>query len=358
MGHGYGETACVHLGGHRWLIVDSMCRRPGAPPAALEYLQGLYGGQGPDVRAIVATHWHDDHTVGIGDLLAAFPTAIFSVSGALDAGQFLTRVRAVTKSGQDAPEGMRGLYGALSSPPQLDALPGELVYAWSRRLIDDRPAVDVLPGYSVWALSPSDRTQDATRAGFSDWLWETVKAGAPAGVPHDDQNDLAVAVHVQVGTAHVLLGSDLVIAEAGHGWVGVLADLTGYYSPASLYKIAHHGSRTAHAAELFGQHQRLLAPHAIGLLAPYRNGSSNIPSRKELDFLRGKLDEVWTTSPDPRTDVSVPTPARVGSLLAAHGREYKTLTRDFGLLRARRPSDAGNHKWHVVAFDAARVLTS
>ena len=88
-GPGKGESVVVHLGAHRWIVVDS-CRdqRSGEVPA-LEYLRGIGVDLATEVLAVVATHAHDDHFAGISDIVEACEKAIIVTSQAVVNREFI-----------------------------------------------------------------------------------------------------------------------------------------------------------------------------------------------------------------------------------------------------------------------------
>ena len=90
-GPGYGEAIAVHLGDGSWLLVDSCIDPDSKTPASETYLDQI-GVNASHVRAIVASHWHDDHVRGISRLAARYPAADFVLSGVFnkaEAGAFL-----------------------------------------------------------------------------------------------------------------------------------------------------------------------------------------------------------------------------------------------------------------------------
>lgn len=388
MGNGLGESACVHLGGQKWLIVDSMIDRPGDPPAALAYLDAFEyeDGLAAHVVGMVVTHWHDDHTRGFHQLNVALPDVPLWIPAALDPYQFLTRVRAVIETdngtaGSDdataakprpdgpvddtpeqdgeAPAGLQGLYALLSRERKGHgplSLP-DLGHASSGKHIAGWTSSPGLPECRVTALSPSDAATDDMRLRFSEWLAKRLAVGEPSGLPHVEQNHLSVALHVQVGNVHVLLGSDLERRPGRMGWEGVVKDLTRDFHPVSLFKIAHHGSRTAHDERLIPAPTKLLTDRTHGMLTPFRQGISAVPSADETATLASGLTSVWTTSPDPRYE-KTPDSVRVLNALTARGFAPKTKTRDFGMLRARLAVDPGpGQDWDIQPFGAAARLS-
>ena len=93
-GPNYGECIVVHLGNRNWIVLDS-CIHEGAP-IAIEYLQALGLDPARSIKAVIATHWHDDHYKGVSQILAAAPAAhiwIATVLTDLEFLRFVTRTR-------------------------------------------------------------------------------------------------------------------------------------------------------------------------------------------------------------------------------------------------------------------------
>lgn len=63
-GPGFGEAIAVHLGEGSWMLVDSCIDPDSKGPASLTYLDRLNVNPA-NVKAIIASHWHDDHVRGI-----------------------------------------------------------------------------------------------------------------------------------------------------------------------------------------------------------------------------------------------------------------------------------------------------
>ena len=82
-GPGFGESIAVHVGDQHWVVIDS-CIDPNADePAALAYLSAI-GVATDRVRAIVASHWHDDHVRGIAATARECSDAEFHLSSAFN----------------------------------------------------------------------------------------------------------------------------------------------------------------------------------------------------------------------------------------------------------------------------------
>ena len=85
-GPSYGESVVLHVGDGQWLIVDSCLSPSTGEPQALEYLKAIRADFSR-IRAVVATHWDNDHFVDcrnassprlmpISSFLAPFPPKI------------------------------------------------------------------------------------------------------------------------------------------------------------------------------------------------------------------------------------------------------------------------------------------
>jgi len=87
-GPGYGECVVVHIGNGDWLVIDSCLEGKAKRAVALEYLESLGVDVASAVRVVVATHWDDDHIVGLADICRASVSAKFVCSAAMTSEQF------------------------------------------------------------------------------------------------------------------------------------------------------------------------------------------------------------------------------------------------------------------------------
>jgi glyoxylase-like metal-dependent hydrolase (beta-lactamase superfamily II) len=88
-GPSYGECIVVHIGNGHWIVVDSCLYAATKEPVSLAYLRALGIDPASAIKAIIATHWHDDHCRGLSQVLLAAPTAHVWIASALTDFEFL-----------------------------------------------------------------------------------------------------------------------------------------------------------------------------------------------------------------------------------------------------------------------------
>jgi len=82
-GPGYGESILLHVGGGRWVVIDS-CLDGSKNPVSLEYLTQIGVEPSGAIKAVIATHWDEDHIRGMTSILQRCPDAEFCCAGAFD----------------------------------------------------------------------------------------------------------------------------------------------------------------------------------------------------------------------------------------------------------------------------------
>jgi len=293
MGPGRGECIVLHLGNNDWCIVDSCLDRQSAQPVSVEYMQNLDDAALDGVKLIVATHWHDDHIRGLAKLVELVPNAKFCCSSALNSAQFrkLVGLAAEGTSENSGLSEFRKIYGLLLE--RRKNVPADLV---APILANENKCVLYLDGEQrdclaqVTALSPSDGKVKFAIEAFAKSLPTT----------GDDQkrivvnaNDTSVALWVQIGEQHVLLGADLEHTDReGEGWMAVMSSFQGK-NKAHIYKIPHHGSSNAHYQAVW---DRLLVENPVAVVTPYSSGSTPLPRPSDLDRMKALTDALFCTS--------------------------------------------------------------
>lgn len=278
LGPGYGESAVLHIGGGKWLIVDSCVDSQGSP-RSLSYLESIGVDPSQAVVMIVATHWHDDHIRGMSKVVQACRSARFCCAAALRNEEFLTVVKAwghrpLTKAGS----GVKEIYGVFL---HLQAQGIEPIFALANRRIYTENECE------IWSLSPDDKLFGRFLRSIDGLL---SSQGQPkTRVPDPQSNDVAVALWVATGEDVMLLGSDL----ERPGWVQVLGigELPG--ARASVFKVPHHGSKNA---EHPGIWEQMLVSSPIAVLTPWRRGSRTLPTKDDAKRILSYTPDAYATA--------------------------------------------------------------
>ena len=279
LGPGYGESVVLHVGKGVWILVDS-CIDTDGTPRALNYLKSIGVDPAQGVGLIVATHWHDDHIRGIAKLVEICSRAAFCCASVLTAKEFLTFTGALERRRLSrVGSGLREIYNVISrlvqttSPPRL-ALANRRVFVRGK--------------CEIWSLSPSDQVfQDFLQSIRS--LVNTGSSGHESRIPDLSPNKVAVALWLRVDDIRVLLGSDL----EKHGWIRILQSGERPASKASVFKVPHHGSKSAYVPEVWDQ---MLDCDPIAMLTPWRRGGRAVPSQPEVDLILSHTSRAYASA--------------------------------------------------------------
>ena len=337
-GPGYGEAIAVHLGAKVWLLVDS-CIDPGPKrPASLHYLQQIGMNATEHVRAVVASHWHDDHVRGIAQLAEACPSADFFLSAVLnerEATDFLAGY-----GGSAAPsqvKGTRELFNVIKARE-------DVVPAMHRTLLMD-PMINGRQ-VKVTALSPTAGAFRQFVAHIAQYLPAVRKPVNHA--PDIRPNMAAIALHIDLGNDAILLGADLEDHKT-LGWSAVIADSwSGAKRPSSAYKVAHHGSDTGDCTALW---DTLLTQQPVSVLTPFMNGNVKLPSVSDRARVRSRSSDAYISS-DASRKPRMPRPQQ--DRLKHICNNLAPVNPGFGAVRLRKK--LGTTTWHAELFGSAGQL--
>ncbi|WP_427922139.1 MBL fold metallo-hydrolase [Streptomyces sp. cg40] len=348
-GPGKGESVVVHLGARRWIVVDSCRDQRTRKVAALDYLRGIGVDLATEVLAVVATHAHDDHFDGIAEIVEACSAATIVTSQALMNREFFALVEAdrdiagVTDTASY--KEYRRIFEIIQQRKNKAGIrPGRR--AEENKVLLDLPAVCAVPAARVTALSPSEQAVTRSLEALAgNHLYEM---GERTRRSTYNPNEASVALWATAGEVSVLLGADILRGPAGCGWKAVLQNFN-FAEPATLYKAAHHGSKTSHHDGLW---EKLLADMPVVFIAPFRGGGSNVPNDDEIAYFLNRTDKAWITSP------RQPTPnnafrrqaAKLGTMAKNPRDPYGVI----GHLRARTPM--AGVAWRVDNFAPAAQL--
>lgn len=336
-GPGFGECIVVHVGGGRWFVVDS-CIDPSDQedrrPVAERYLRALKVSLEDQVDMVIATHWHDDHVMGLGRLLDQCKGAQFSCAIALGQQQFIQFVDQLS-TGSSATEGAKvrefsKVLKMLRSP-----LRPPLKYALEAREL------------RTWAVSQMPHGQRCVLRSFSpsdieyQLFLQQIAAMMPRpgepkrSAPRDCPNLSSVVLHLDFGSGAVLLGADMEVhVNPKRGWGAVMAAATaGDVTRAAVYKVAHHGSQNGFLEDAWNS---LLGRGPLCVVTPFNrlSGPRKLPTAADIERMKSR-GRIFLTAPNSGLRLKMREPAVLRSL-----RESGISTRDLavpiGMVRFRR----------------------
>ena len=338
-GPGYGECLLIHVGNHRWVVVDS-CLDADRQPVALSYLQNLGFDPANVVDLIIATHWHDDHIRGMSDVVEACESAMFCCSSALSTREFQVLAGTVeSRSGTRMSSAVREYVDTRSL---LKGRGSTTRYAQADRLI-------LSDGdFNVWSLSPADRDFDQFLQRITQMVEGT--SGQRGRLTTLEPNDTSVVLLIEIGETAVLLGGDL----ERQGWLAILDGDRQVTRRASAFKVPHHGSEGAHEDRVWTE---MLIDGPVAILTPWWRGGRYLPTQDGVEQMLRFTDDVYITAEPGRTPprTSRSRDRMVEKTLRESGSTIRSVEFTSGIVRLRKNKDSSEH-WRVERFGTAKQL--
>lgn len=347
-GAGVGEALVLHIGDNEWLLVDSCINHGRGLPAGVAYLDDLCVAA-EAVRAVVVTHWHEDHVAGIDGVMKKYPGAAVHLPASFHSSHLYKLVRAGAERdtlGTDALQTSKSFSRAVNVLIQQGR-----TFAVAPTQIDRVIRSKVIAGIgqmSVTALSPSDFASMTALQQFADFVQRDLPLRRRPVA--SDPNHSAIALWVRWGDHRILLGSDLLdLPNKSLGWSAALGAqvLSSESEKAIVVKVAHHGSANGHSAVFWNKH---VNASAAGLTT-YAAGKSPPPQAGDIDRLKRCCSQVLC-APAP----SAPRALKAKSISKFHERQGIAVTqrvRRFGQIRIRLDASG---TLSTSCYGEARVL--
>jgi hypothetical protein len=308
------------------------------------------------IKAVVVTHWHDDHCKGISRILAAAPTARVWIASVLIDKEFLQFATRMEKN-QTAVAGNKlseflGVIREIHRRHEAGLV--TFGFAAARTSMYQLPAN--LSGHGLdcqlLALSPSHG--DALN--FKDRIAQHVPKARQTkiSVPSPRPNDVSVASMICIGPNAILLGADLENSGTPTaGWEAVLNEhqQMNFGPKAALYKIAHHGSESSYNPEVW---EKLIANDSTAVLTPWRRAGGRLPTPEGIRFILSQTRTAFATASDARSRQSRKgRPPGVGQFLRENRSiRLRSLEAPFGAVRFRTVG-VNLDNWHHELFGDA-----
>ncbi|MNZ02849.1 Metallo-beta-lactamase superfamily protein [compost metagenome] len=291
-GPGYGESILINIGDGHWIVVDS-CIGENRKPAALNYLESI-GSSPLDVILVIATHWHDDHIRGLGDLIEQCSNADFCCSSVFNSEEFRSYILGVnsidlsdrmTSGVREINKVFQVMSGRASSKSG-----NKVYYSAADRRIFELEANKFSHGLPVelWTLSPSDDENSRFMKSLGRYLPKERDLPKLAAEIHP--NDTCTVVQVLVGDQLALLfGADL--EDKHNGWANIVQSNGRPKTKSLLFKVPHHGSITGNNDLVW---EDMLHSQPICILTPYSKGWK-LPKESDITRILDKSPRSYTS---------------------------------------------------------------
>jgi hypothetical protein len=349
-GPGVGECIVLHLTQNQWVIIDSCRGADSKRAAALEYLAELSVDVAKDVRLVVATHYHDDHIAGLGEVFEACKKAHFACSVALKCSDWKKLVgiyRSYLLPGGSGVDELTRVMDELQTRGKLREVIAPLFCVAGREIAE--PIVN--SPATIKCLSPSDGVVAVMQARMRDELLPRQR-GRRLRVPQLDSNDGSVVLSVTVRGVAVLLGADLQERNRGGlGWQVILDNTPATALPHEVFKLAHHGGESGHHVDVW---TRLLQANVWSAMTPYNRQKQPLPTPDDCKRICDLTQRAYITVPPGwgrfrHWDSAVQKTAQEATIRL--GPE----TPGTGHIRLRRSTTSGSD-WHLELFGRAMSL--
>jgi beta-lactamase superfamily II metal-dependent hydrolase len=355
-GPGFGESVVVHCGLDQWMIVDSCRMGKEQQPAALRYLRSIDVDPSTAVKRIVATHWHDDHTKGLSEIVEACPSAQFVCASVMLEKEFIQLLQLQNDDkllASDTSEFDR-IFNYFRQSGQLeDRANFPIRFAAPNRRIWFRAAGgDDEPSCEIFSLSPSDMATSTWLASLREIL-KPDQNNRKRVIP-SRPNQISVALFLKMDNLSVLLGADLEEEnnQAG-GWQVIAESNERPQDKASAHKIPHHGSSNGHCDAVW---EKMLENNPVAILAPYNKGRK-LPSKEDAERILKLTNRAYITSDLKGRSIRGAT-GSVNRTINEIAKRINVLDNEEGFVRLRRSASIPASNWTVEKFGKARDLAT
>jgi beta-lactamase superfamily II metal-dependent hydrolase len=354
-GGGYGESVVIHLGHNNWIVVDSCYDPTSAKCLPLEYLKSKGVDIEHDVKLIICTHWHNDHIIGISELLRSCKSSKFCMAQVTDTTKFLQLVELDYNK-------LKGEASATSTSEIKNCLEiirsrnskseqSVIIRAVQDKILSRFDQDDIIS--KIFALSPSDFVVNEFDRELSTLLSDFGCSNSKIVI--QKPNNKSVALLISVNTHYVLLGSDLEVSRDGRkGWLCILDRCNCIKNQkSSLFKIPHHGSQNGFHERIW---EELIEPNSIANLTPW-NLNGKLPEEKMLEKYLSLTENLYITSLNSKTYNPKKRERSISKAISKFNSSLHEVKFSYGIVRCRLDVLRKESEWQVDLFGEASKIS-
>jgi beta-lactamase superfamily II metal-dependent hydrolase len=350
-GGGYGESCIVHIGNNEWIVIDS-CQDPHTKKSLpVDYLISIGVEVKTQVKCIICSHWHDDHILGMSQLLALCENALFFFASCTDKDKFLLLLDIDAAKAKDEvwSSSTTEFYRCLHIIADRSHIPKR---ASQDRILYKSKKNEI--NCEIWSLSPSDFTLSE----FDKELSSLIKIVSQRNkkLVNKSPNAKSVVIYVKLNDHRILLGADLENAEnKNEGWTNILENCISIDKKASLFKVPHHGSENGYSSAVWDS---LLTDNPIAKITPW-NRKITLPKIEMLKLLSMHSDKIYlTANVNTLGNKAKKREQSIERLILENNSSLHEIKYRHGIIRSRINIIQPNSDWEVTTFgDAIHVNT-
>lgn len=296
-----GESVVIHFGNGEWAIIDSCMMDNDPLPLPLQYLHDI-GVSDDDVKIVVCTHWHGDHTKGLSRILKDCKKAEFYIAAIGEFKDFVNYVLDINAL---------QIYPSCAWTEFKDCL-NELKPRLPHFLFHDQLFYSKEENtINMYSLAPSDEMVIKF-----DSLLVNVNREEPKveDVENLDANMCSLAIALKYKDVRVLICGDLETNTEKKepldcsdkcqeckfiGLCNVVNEGLVYsnYKPFDFVQIAHHGSVTGYCPRLWNND--VSKERTIATATVYLGSGENLPRKQMLSVLKPCVSKLYLSSITP-----------------------------------------------------------
>lgn len=340
-GGGYGESLLVHLCDGNWLVIDSCINPFDKSNLPLEYLKKIGVDIKSQVKLVLCTHWHEDHILGLSEILKECENAIFSMSRVNDIKKFLQFVsldylKLNTNISNCSTEEFNKCLEIIES----------VKYASIDRPLYSESIDNI--NLQVIALSPSDYSSTIFDQEISTLI--TKYGSQNKKCLKETPNFRSVALQLKLGDRRALLGADLEVGTDNRlGWLNILNHSITLDQKSTYFKIPHHGSENGYHLDIWTD---LLEETPTSTITPW-NRNTKLPDPEMLLTYTNHTEFLYITSPVLNSSRPKRRSRQLEKFIKKSKRKLMEVKFSEGIIRSRIDLTNPIDKWSVSNYGEA-----
>lgn len=274
-GRGVGESILIHLGDYRFCVIDSF--RHENKPVILSYLEAL-DIPTAKVEFVAATHFHDDHTKGLAEIMDAKNPGFLITQNILTGKNIITALLLKGEKLTETTESANSEFSKILKCSEKNKI--EVKDAGSNKLMlqISKDEITHNQNVQVYSLSPQDIELRAFIQSLEAEVYNETK-GEKTRTNLAIENHVSIVLWVKIGETAILLGSDLEKHSKGRGWCAVVDNFI-LGDKAEIFKIPHHGSENGHHNDVW---DKMVCAKPISILSVFK---TILPTETDIERIR------------------------------------------------------------------------